>query len=130
MTDADSSTDTTVRWTKNTPKPEFVEKRKESFKTQKLKNIKKYAKISDTPFDQKPLIHREEWFPGEPGIPKKKIFFFFTEKIIQNAKMSRDMLKLAIRPSTRRPLIVWEVWFPTRFVGQNQQKNNFFVRQF
>ena len=38
-TDADSSTDTTVGWTKNTPKPKFVEKRKKSSKTQKLKNV-------------------------------------------------------------------------------------------
>ena len=37
-TDADSSTDTTVGWTKNTPKPNFFEKRKKSSKTQKLKN--------------------------------------------------------------------------------------------
>ena len=38
-TDADSSTDTTVGWTKNTKKPKFFEKRKKSSKTQKLKNI-------------------------------------------------------------------------------------------
>ena len=56
-TDADSSTDTTVGWTKNTPKPKFFETRKKSSKTQKLKNFLKYAKISDTPFDQRSLIH-------------------------------------------------------------------------
>ena len=38
-TDANSSTDTTVGWTKNTPKPNFFEKRKKSSKTQKLKNV-------------------------------------------------------------------------------------------
>jgi hypothetical protein len=38
-TDADSSTDTKVWWTKNTPKPDFFEKRKKSPKTQKLKNV-------------------------------------------------------------------------------------------
>ena len=38
-TDADSSTDATVGWTKNTQKPEFFEKRKKSSKTQKLKNV-------------------------------------------------------------------------------------------
>ena len=37
--DADSSTDTTVGWTKNTQKPKFFEKRKKSSKTQKLKNV-------------------------------------------------------------------------------------------
>ena len=36
-TDADSSTDTTVGWTKNTQKPKFFEKPKKSSKTQKLK---------------------------------------------------------------------------------------------
>ena len=38
-TDADSSTDTTVGWTKNTQKHEFIVKRKKSFKTEKLKNV-------------------------------------------------------------------------------------------
>ena len=38
-TDADSSTNTTVGWTKNTQKPDFFEKRKKSSKTQKLKNV-------------------------------------------------------------------------------------------
>ena len=38
-TDADSSTDTIVGWTKNTPKPDFFEKQKKSSKTQKLKNV-------------------------------------------------------------------------------------------
>ena len=35
----DSSTDTTVGWTKNTRKPDFFEKRKKSSKTQKLKDV-------------------------------------------------------------------------------------------
>ena len=43
--------------------PDFFEKWKKLSKTQKLKNIKKYAKISDTPFDQRSLIHGEAWFP-------------------------------------------------------------------
>ena len=38
-TDADSSTDAIGGWTKNTPKPNFFEKRKKSSKTQKLKNV-------------------------------------------------------------------------------------------
>ena len=51
------------RWTKNTPKPDFFEKRKKSSKMQKLKNVQRFAKISDTSFDQRSLIHREVWFP-------------------------------------------------------------------
>ena len=39
LDDADSSTDTTVGWTKNTQKPNFFEKRKKSSKIQKLKNV-------------------------------------------------------------------------------------------
>ena len=38
-TDADSSTDTTVGWTKNSRKPKFFEKRKKSSQTQKLKKV-------------------------------------------------------------------------------------------
>ena len=38
-TDADSNTDTTVGWTKNTRKPKCFEKVKKSSKTQKLKNV-------------------------------------------------------------------------------------------
>ena len=38
-TDADSSTDTIVGWTKNTQKPNFFEKRKKSSKTQTLKKV-------------------------------------------------------------------------------------------
>ena len=38
-TDADSSTDTTVGWTKNTQKPKFIEKPTKSSKTENLKNV-------------------------------------------------------------------------------------------
>ena len=51
------------RWTKNTPKADFFEKRKKSSKTQNLKNVQRYAKISDTPFDQRSLINWEAQFP-------------------------------------------------------------------
>ena len=73
-TDADSSTNTTVGWTKNTKKPDFAEKRKKSSKTQKLKNVQKYAKISDMPFDQRSLIHWKAWFRDGPRIPQNPIF--------------------------------------------------------
>ena len=89
-TDADSSTDAIGGWTKNTPKPDFFEKRKKSSKTQKLTNVYKYAKISDTPFDQRSLIHQEAWFPDGPRIPENPIFLK-TEKIIQNAKTQKRL---------------------------------------
>ena len=45
------------------PKNIFFFLRKKLSKTQKLKKVYKYAKISDTPFDQRSLILREAWFP-------------------------------------------------------------------
>ena len=68
---------TTVGWTKNTRKPIF-EKRKKSSKTQKLKNVQRYANINDIPFDQRSLIHREAGFPPcfvRQNQPKNKLFF-------------------------------------------------------
>ena len=102
-TDADSSTDAIGGWSENTPKPDFFEKRKKSSKTLKLKNVQKYAKISDTPFDQRSLIHREAWFPGGPRIPQNQIFLKNGKNHPKrkNSKTSRDTPKLAIRPLTR-----------------------------
>ena len=50
-------------WTKNTQKPIFFGKRKKSSKTQKLINVQRYAKSTNTPFNQRSLIHQEAWFP-------------------------------------------------------------------
>ena len=69
-----------------TLKPE----RKKSSKTQKLKNVQKYAKISDMPFNQRSLIHREAWFPpcfvrqNQP----KKIFFVWQFQTTSKQKYS------------------------------------------
>ena len=46
-----------------------MKNRKKSSKKQNLTNVK-YAKISDTPFDQRSLIHWEEWLLGGQRIPK------------------------------------------------------------
>ena len=114
LTAADSSTDAIGGWTKNTQKPNFFEKRKKSPKTQKLRNVQKYDKISDTLIDQRSLIHREAWFPpcfvGQ-RIPLKPIFFEKKKKIIQNAKTQKRLeicqnQRYALRPE------VSEVWFP------------------
>ena len=60
-------------------------------------------KICDTPFDQRSLIYREAWFPGGPIIPKDLIFLKNGNNHIKrkNSKTSKNMPKLAIRPSTR-----------------------------
>ena len=96
-----------MRVDQNTLKPDFFEKRKKSQKTQKitkktqkLRNVKKYDKICDMPFDQRSLINREAWFLGGPRIPKKQIFLK-NGKNHPKRKTSRDMPKLAICPLTR-----------------------------
>ena len=85
------------------PKTQFFEKQKKLSKTQKLKNVQKYAKIRHTPFNQRSLIHCEAWFPGGPRIPKNPIFLKNgkNHQKLKNSKTSRDMPKLAIHPSTR-----------------------------
>ena len=75
---------------------------------QNLKKVKEYAKISDTPFDQRSLIHREAWFPGGPRIPKNPISLA-TEKIIQNAKTPGSVVS-------------------TMFCKAKSAKKNFFLR--
>ena len=89
--------------TKNTPKHDFFEKQTKLSKTQKLKNVYKYAKISDTSFDQRSLIRREAWFLGGPRISKNQIFLKngINHQKRKTSKTSRDMPKLAIHPSTR-----------------------------
>ena len=56
--------------TKNTKQPKFFEKRKKIILLAKTQKRLENAKISDTPLDQRSLIHRESWFPGRPRIPK------------------------------------------------------------
>ena len=111
-------------WTKNIQKPDFFEKRKKSSKTQKLKNVQRYAKIRDLPFDQRSLIHREAWFPGEPRIPKNPIFFDKRKKSSKTQKFKniQRYAKISDMPFNQRSLIHREVWFLPCFVRQNQQK--------
>ena len=72
---------------------------------QKLKNVQKYAKISDTPFDQRSLIHREAWFPPcfVRQNQQKKITFF--------ARRFQTTSKL--KCSNLRPLL--SITFPQGF---------------
>ena len=109
-TDADSSTD---------------EKRKKSSKTQKLKNVQKYGKISNTPFDQRSLIHRKAWFPpcfvGQ-RIPQNPIFLKNRKnhRKRKNSKTSRNMPKLAVSNPSGSVLSGWT---------KNTQKPNFFEKR-
>ena len=49
LTDADSSINTIVGWTKNTPKNDFFERREKSSKTQKLKTSRNMPKLAIHP---------------------------------------------------------------------------------
>ena len=68
--------------------PIFLKNGKKSLNTQKLKNVQKYAKISDTPFDQRSLSIGKRGFRVDQEHPKTQIFLK-TEKIIQNAKTQK-----------------------------------------
>ena len=86
-------------WTKNTQKPNFFEKPKKSPKAQKLKNVQRYAKISDTPFDQRSLIHREVWFLPyfvRQNQPKNKLFFAPQFQTTSKQKCSNPRTLLSI----------------------------------
>ena len=122
-TDADSSTDAIGGWTKKTPKPVFFKAEKSS-KTQKIKTVQKYAKISDLPFDQRSLIHREAWFLGGPRVPQNPIFLKNGKKPSKTQKLKnvQRYAKISDTPFDQRSLIHLEVWFPPCFVRQNQRQ--------
>ena len=63
---------------------------------QKLKNVKRYTKISDTPFNPRSLIHRDSWFPPcfvRQNQQKNNFFFarrfetFFKQKCSNQRKL-------------------------------------------
>ena len=111
--------------------PIFLKSGKKSSKTQKLKYVQKYAKISDKPFDQRSLIHREVWFPGGPRIPKNPFFFVKRKKSPKTQKFRNVQKydKISDMPFDQRSLIHWEAWFPPCFVGQRIPQNPFFFLQ-
>ena len=81
--------------------------------TQKLKNVQRYAKISDTPFDQRCLIHPELWLPGGPRIPKNPIFFKQKKSSkTQKLKNVQRYAKISNTTFDQRSLIYREAWFP------------------
>ena len=116
-TDADSSTDAIGGWNKNTQKHDFFDKRKRSPKTQKLRNVQKYDKISDTPFDQRSLIHQEAWFPpcfvGQI-IPRNPIIIEKRKKSskLQKLKNVQKYDQISDMPFNQRGLIHREAWIP------------------
>ena len=58
--------------------PIFLKNRKKSSKRKNSKNVQRYAKISNIPFDQRSLIHPEVWFSTcfvRQNQQKKKTFF-------------------------------------------------------
>ena len=87
--------------------PFFLNKTKNYPKYQKLKNIQKYAQISDTPFDQRSLVHQEAWFPPcfvWQNQPKKYIFLrlaildhFHTKMFISEATSSLKIFDIQLK---------------------------------
>ena len=100
----------------------FFEKWKKSSKTQKLKNVQKYSKISNMPLDQRSLIHREVWYPVRPRIHKKPELFEKWKKSSKTQKLKKVQknAKISDTPFDQRSLIHREAWFPPCFVRQNQ----------
>ena len=85
-------------WTKNTPKPKLFKNRKNH---QKRKNPKRLeiAKISDTPIDQRSLIHREAWFlpcAVRQNQPKKNYFYVWRLRTTSKQKCSNVRPLLSI----------------------------------
>ena len=59
----------------------------------KLRNVQRYAKISDKPFDQGSLIHQEAWFPPcfvRQNQPKEKTFFLAILDHIQTKMLKSE----------------------------------------
>ena len=116
------STDTTVGWTKNTQKPKFFEKRKKSSKTQKLKNVWRYAKISNKPFDQRSLIHREAWFSTcfvRQNQKKKKTIF--CAAILDHFQTKMFKCETTSFPKDFESLKLFDIWL--REVGAKIRLN-------
>ena len=94
--------------------PNFLKSGKKSSKTQNLKNVKKYAKISETPLNQRSLIHREACY----HVTQKPEFFEKCKnsfKTKQKLKNVQKYAKVSDTPIDQRSLIHWEVWFPSYF---------------
>ena len=110
--------------------PNCLKNRKKSSKTQKLKKHLGICQNQRYAFDQRSLIHQEAWFPpcfvGQ-RIPQTS-FFFNGKKSTKTQKLKKvqKYAKICDTPFDQRSLIHREAWFPPCFVGQNQQKKNFF----
>ena len=74
------------------------------------------------PFDQSSLIHRQQWFPGGPKIPKNLNCLKKRKKSSKTQKLKNVYANNSDSPFDLRSLINQEAWFPPCFVGQNQPK--------
>ena len=120
-------------WTKNTQKPNFFEKREKSSKTQKLKNFQRYAKSSDTPFDQRSLIHREAWFPPcfvRQNQQQKKLFFARRFLTIFKQKCSNLRPLLDSESLKILDIRLWEVGAKRRLTGTSKVNRHTHRRTF
>ena len=111
--------------------------------TQKLKNVQRYAKISDTPVDQRSLIHQEAWFPpcfvrqNQREKKRKKIARRFLTIIKQKCSNLRPLLSITFPQGFRSSK---NIRHPTSGSGgkktvkrylkvkKSERKKNFFLR--
>ena len=97
-TDADSSTDTTVGWTKNTPKPNFFEKRKKSSKTQKHLEICQNLQ-----------------YTLRPDVSNPSGSVVSTMFCKQNQQQKNFFLRGNFRPLPSKTVQIWDHFFPLLF---------------
>ena len=88
-------------------KTHFFLKTEKFIKNAKTQNVQKYFNISDTPFDQRSLIHWEAWFPGGQRIPQNPIFLK-NKKNYSKRKKSKSLeicqnQQYALRPEVSNP---------------------------
>ena len=119
-TDADSSINTTVGWTKNTQKPNFFKKTEkilQNTKTQKTLEICQNQRYAFQPEASNPSGSAVSRWTKNTQKPK---LFEKQKKIIQNAT-TQKFLKIwqnQQQPFGQRSLIHLEAWFPPCFVGK------------
>ena len=111
--------------------PIFLKNGKTHPKRKNSKKVQRYAKISDTAFDQRSLIHRQAWFPGGPRIPQNQIFLK-NRKIIQNVKTQKRLDICQNQRYTLQPVVSnpSESVVSTMFCKAKSAKKTFFARQF
>ena len=84
----------------------FLKNRKKNIENAKTQTVQKYAKISNMPFNQWSLIHREVWFPPcfvRQNQPEKNIFSVWRFQTFSKLKYSN------LRSLLSESLKIWDI---------------------